>query len=230
MPFRIMEELKKMAAERAVRYIKDGMAIGLGTGSTTRYAIEEIGKLVKEGIKIIGIPTSIKTEKIASRFGISISELDDQIDLTIDGADEVDAKLNLIKGKGGALLREKMVARNSKREIIIVDESKMATILSLPLPIEIAKFGWRATKRRIEELGGKANLRKDKNAPFITDNGNYIIDCDFGEISEPKKLSEKINLIPGVVENGLFINMADEVIIGTRKGIKIKKKKKSKKY
>lgn len=221
-----MEELKKMAAEKAVEYVEDGMILGLGTGSTTRYAIEKIGELVKEGMHIFGIPTSIETEKLASEMGIPLSILEERrIDLTIDGADEVDPNLDLIKGRGGALVREKIVANNSKREIIVVDESKVAEILSSSLPVEVIKFGWRATRRAIQRMGGTPTLREGKDGPFLTDNGNYILDCEFGEIENPEKLSRDINSIPGVIENGLFINMVDEVIIGTREGIKIKRNK-----
>lgn len=213
-----MEELKKMAAIEAVKEIKDGMVVGLGTGSTAKYAILEIGKIVREGIEITGIATSVESERIAKDAGIKIGDINeyDFIDLTIDGADEIDRDLNLIKGGGGALLREKIVANCSKKEIIVVDERKIVDKFSFPLPVEIVKFGWKRTSEKLSKLGFNVNLRRG----FITDNGNYIVDCKYTSLKNLKEIEEKINNIPGVVENGLFIEIADEVIVGTSEGIK----------
>jgi ribose 5-phosphate isomerase A len=215
--------MKKLAAERAVQFIENGMIVGLGTGSTAELAIRKLGGMTKEGLKIQAIPTSMKSKKLASELGIPIIELDDtiEIDVTIDGADEVDSHLNLIKGGGGALTREKIVAYHTKKEIIAVDETKIVKGLGadFPVPVEVTKFAWAATKKTVVELGCTAELRTILGEKFITDNGNYIIDCDFGRIAQPEVLEKDINAIPGVVENGLFINLADLVIVGSRQGI-----------
>jgi ribose 5-phosphate isomerase A len=220
--------MKRMASEKAVEYVEDGMVIGLGTGSTVQYAIRKIGELVKDGLKVTGIPTSLRAKKLAIECGIPIGSLEDypEIDLTIDGADEVDSNLNLIKGGGGALTREKIVAFHSKKEIIVVDESKIVKGLGAdtPLPVEVTKFGWSATKKTLEDMGCTAELRTIVGDVYITDNQNYILDCDFGRIDEPDILEQEINDIPGVVENGLFIGLADEVIVGSKQGIIINEK------
>jgi ribose 5-phosphate isomerase A len=219
-----MEQLKQLAAEKACDLIKDGMIVGLGSGTTVKYAIKKIGKLVKEGLRIKGIPTSIETAELARKEGIPLTDLQKypRIDLTIDGADEVDPKLNLIKGRGGALTREKIVAFNSIREIIVVDETKLVKVLGKTrLPVEVIPPGWFPVKKELESLGAKVQLRKQKGKEFVTDNGNYLLDCQFDVIKNPKELEARINSIPGVVENGLFINLANKVIIGSREGIKI---------
>jgi ribose 5-phosphate isomerase A len=217
------EEMKKQAAEKAVQYIEDGMIIGLGTGSTVEFAIKKIGEMVKEGLKIEGIPTSLKTKRLATDLKIPLIELDDrvEIDLTFDGADEVDSNLNLIKGGGGALTREKIIAYHSKKVIIIVDETKIVKGLGCDsfLPVEVTKFGWSATKKALESLGCTGELRKIMDEAFITDNQNYIIDCDFGKITDPEALEKEINNIPGVLDNGLFIGLADQVIVGSKQGM-----------
>jgi ribose 5-phosphate isomerase A len=217
------EEMKKQAAEKAVQYVEDGMIIGLGTGSTVEFAIKKIGELVEGGLKIKGIPTSLKTKRLATELKIPLIELDEhtEIDVTIDGADEVDSNLNLIKGGGGALTREKIIAYHSKKVIIIVDETKIVKGLGCDsfLPVEITKFGWPATKKALEGLGCTGELRKIMDEAFITDNQNYIIDCDFGKITDPEALEKEINNIPGVLENGLFIGLADEVIVGSKQGM-----------
>ena len=218
------EHLKKIAAEKSIEEVQDGMVVGLGTGSTVYYALLKLGKMVKEGLDIIGIPTSDGTEKIAIQQAIPLSTLTKHptIELTIDGADEVDAHLNLIKGGGAALVREKIIANASKRILIVVDESKVSPVLgtTFALPVEIVRFGWEATQREVDKICQKSELRGGVEDPLITDNGNYILDCNFNRITEPEKIELQLNNIPGVVENGIFVNRADRVIIGTPLGIR----------
>jgi ribose 5-phosphate isomerase A len=216
--------MKKLAGEKAIDHIQDGMIVGLGTGSTIQYTLKKLAEEIKKGLKIQGIPTSMHTKKIAEDLGIPLTKLDEitVIDVTIDGADEVDSNLNLIKGGGGALTREKIVAYQSKKEIIVVDESKVVKGLGadFALPVEVVKYGWRFTKKSLETLGCEAVRREVmKDEPFITDNSNYILDCDFGKIDNPEALEKEINAIPGVVENGLFIGLVDEVIVGSKQGV-----------
>lgn len=217
------EEMKKLAGEKAAGFVKDGMVIGLGTGSTVNYTIKKIGEMVSNGLQIKGIPTSISTKKLAIKYGIPLTNLDEQpiIDLTIDGADEVDSRLNLIKGGGGALTREKIIAHHSKKVIIVIDETKVVKALGIdfPLPVEVTKFGWTLTKKSLEEFGCTVSLRKIMGDPFITDNSNYILDCEFERIVNSEELEKDINIIPGVVENGLFIGLADEIVVGSKQGI-----------
>ncbi|WP_274365902.1 ribose-5-phosphate isomerase RpiA [Paenibacillus thermotolerans] len=214
-------ESKRAIAEKAVEYIRDGMVVGLGTGSTAYWAIQKLGMKTKDGLSIKAIATSITSENLAKELGIpliSMSEIE-QIDITIDGADEVDEEWNLIKGGGGALLREKIVASFSKELIIVIDESKKVNRLGkFPLPVEIVKFGYEVTQKRLSKLGCVPKLRLVGDKPFITDNGNYIVDCSFGSINLPKDLHTTINLIPGVVDNGLFIKLATKVIVGYHDG------------
>lgn len=214
-------DAKRIAAERAVDYIKDGMIVGLGTGSTAYWAIEKLGAKVYEGLNIKAIATSARSEDQAAKLGIGLipfSEID-KIDVTIDGADEVDHDLNLIKGGGGALLREKIVAFASRQLIIVVDERKIVKHLgAFPLPVEVVRFGHEMTIRKLRSLGCNPVLRCDEKGIYITDNGNYIVDCNFKIIDNPLELHNKINSIPGVVDNGLFINMAGRVIIGYKNG------------
>ncbi|SDN70817.1 ribose-5-phosphate isomerase [Paenibacillus sp. yr247] len=214
-------ESKRAAAEKAVEYIQDGMIVGLGTGSTAYWAIQEIGKKINSGLHIKAVATSIHSENLAKELGIHLipfSEIE-EIDVTIDGADEVDDEWNLIKGGGGALLREKIVASSSKQLIIVIDESKIVNRLgNFPLPVEIVKFGYEITLRKLSALGCTPKLRIFENNPFTTDNGNYIIDCDFRSIEQPRELHDEINRITGVVDNGLFVNMAAKVIVGYQDG------------
>lgn len=214
-------ESKRIAAERAVEYISDDMVVGLGTGSTAYWAIQKIGIKVKNGLKIRAVATSVHSENLAKELGIHLipfSEID-EIDITIDGADEVDNEFQLIKGGGGALLREKIVAAASKKLIIVVDESKLViTLGEFPLPIEIVKFGYELTIRKLSKLGCKVMLRMNDDIAYETDNGNYIVDCTFGSIENPLELHNIINLIPGVVDNGLFVNMTRNVIVGYKDG------------
>lgn len=211
-----MSELKRKAAEKAVEFIEDGMTLGLGTGSTTFFAIEAIGTLVRKGYRLRGVPTSIASEEQARKCGIPLVTLDevDGIDLTIDGADEVDQDLNLIKGMGGALLREKIVAYASKQEIIIVDEAKLVETLGTksPLPIEVTRFGHRLTAMNIRSLGCLPEL-KGGEKPFVTDNGNYIYNCRFERIEDPCSLDRKLKSIPGVIETGLFLGLATKAVV-----------------
>ena len=215
--------MKKMAGEKAVEYVEDGMIRGLGTGSTVEYVLKRLGEMVKDGLDIKGIPTSMHTKKIAKECGIPLTDLDEnpEIDLTIDGADEVDPNLNLIKGGGGALTREKIVAYHSKKEIIVIDETKIVKILGVtfPLPVEVLKYGWASTKKSLQEFGCNIELRKIMEEVYITDNANYILDCDFERIDDPEQLEKDLNNVPGVVENGLFVGLADEVIVGSKQGI-----------
>jgi ribose 5-phosphate isomerase A len=216
--------MKRLAAEKACEYIEDGMIVGLGTGSTVRYALNKISEMVDNGLKIKGIPTSIHTKKIARNKMIPLTTLEEnpEIDLTIDGADEVDSELRLIKGGGGALTREKIIAYYSKKVIIVIDETKVVKMLGIDfsLPVEIVQFGLELTKNKLKEFDCNVELRKIMNNPYITDNSNYILDCEFERIPDPEQLEIDINNIPGVVENGLFIGLADEIIVGSKQGIK----------
>ncbi|KFN02184.1 ribose 5-phosphate isomerase A [Bacillus clarus] len=215
--------VKRLAGEYAADFIKDDMKIGLGTGSTVYWTIQKLGQRVKEGLSIQAVPTSNETEQIAKQLSIPLISLNDidTLDLTIDGADEINTDLQLIKGGGGALLREKIVAASSKTLIIISDESKLVTHLgTFPLPIEIVPFAWKQTAKRIESSGCQTNLRIKNNQPFMTDNGNIIIDCIFpNKITNPIKTHEHLKMITGVVETGLFMNMTDKAIIATENGI-----------
>lgn len=214
-------ESKRIAAERAVEYIYDNMVVGLGTGSTAYWAIQKIGMKVQNGLNIRAVATSVHSENLAKELGIPIipfSEID-EIDITIDGADEVNNEFQLIKGGGGALLREKIVAAASKKLIIVVDESKLVNTLGkFPLPIEIVKFGYELTIKKLSILGCNIILRMTDDAAYETDNGNYIVDCTFGSIENPLELHNKIKLILGVVDNGLFVNMTRNVIVGYNDG------------
>jgi ribose 5-phosphate isomerase A len=204
------------------------MVVGLGTGRTANYATVAISKLVSEGMDIIAIPTSDATADFARKLGITLSSLDEHGDIavTIDGADEVDASLNLIKGRGGALVREKIVAASTRREIIVVDEQKMVSRLghTQPVPVEILRFGSKCTMNHLSDLGADAVLRKSGTAPYVTDNGNYIADCKFDRIDDPRRLERDIDSIPGTVECGLFVGIAYAVVVGSEKGAKILKR------
>jgi ribose 5-phosphate isomerase A len=219
---------KKAAAEAAIELVKDGMVVGLGTGSTANYAIEGLGRRVAGGLRIRGVATSKASEELARKVGVPITTLDQvsKVDLTIDGADEVDPRFNLIKGMGGALLREKIVAFASKQEVVIIDDSKLVEVLGAktPLPVEVVPFGHLQTKDALESLGCKASL-KGGSSPFVTDNANLIYECRFAKIEDPEMLEAEIDLIPGVVESGLFIDLATEVVVASVKGVEIRSKK-----
>jgi len=221
------EALKRKAGERAVDFVKSGMVLGLGHGSTTIFALRRIARLLRAGelADIRGIPTSSQVERDAQELGIPLTTLNahKQIDLTIDGADEVDGDLNLIKGGGGALLREKIVAQASLREIIVVDETKLSATLGVkwPLPVEVTPFGWRSQEAFLEWLGARVTLRCiDQGSPFKTDQGNLILDCDFGPLRNPHQLAGRLEARAGVVEHGLFLGLASDVIVGTEAGIR----------
>jgi ribose 5-phosphate isomerase A len=212
---------KQIAGQQAALYVEDGMRIGLGTGSTAYWAIHAIADRVKQGLKIEAIPTSKATEKLARELGIPLTDFSHvkNLNLTIDGADEVDANLQLIKGGGGALFREKLVAAASDQLIIVVDESKEVDVLgAFLLPVEIAVFAWQTTAKRISGIGCTPQLRHKAGQAYITDNGNYILDCHFERITDPAGLNHQLDAIIGVVEHGLFVDMADLVVIGTSGG------------
>ena len=225
-----LSTLKRKAAERAVESIQSGMILGLGTGSTTRFALDFIGQGIKMGRlkNIVGIPSSLQTENQAKEFGIPLTTFDDhpEIDLTIDGADEVDPQLNLIKGGGGALLREKVLAQASRQNIIIVDESKLSSQLGThwPVPVEVIPFAWKPEANYLTSLGATVVLRKKQDVPFTTDQGNFILDCGFGLIPDLKELAMKLNQRAGIVEHGLFLGLATEVIVAGEDGIRCLKR------
>jgi ribose 5-phosphate isomerase A len=221
------DKLKQQAALRAVEYVKDGMTVGLGTGSTAYFVVEGLGARVKDGLKIVGIPTSERTATQARSLGIPLATFAEhpQIDVTIDGADEVErGSLNLIKGLGGALLREKIVAAASRRLVIVVDQEKLVDHLGdhTAVPVEVTQFGWQATASKLVALGAKPELRHaHEDHPFITDGGNYTLDCKFSRIGDDKKLEADINSIVGVVDCGLFIGRASVVVVAATDGIHV---------
>jgi len=216
---------KQRSAEGACEYVKDGMIVGLGTGSTAEFAVKKIGELVRNGLSIRGIPTSDATKILAESEGIPLIDFSETmfIDLTIDGADEIDANLNMIKGGGAALLREKIVASASREEIIIVSVSKLVQQLgAFPLPVEVIPFGWQVVFNQLESLQGNPELRLKQGQPSVTDQGNFIVDCHFRKIENPEQLEQHLNMIPGVVENGLFINLCTRMIMADGENIIIK--------
>ena len=219
--------LKQAAAERAVDFVQSGMVVGLGTGSTAIFATRRIGVLLRQGTlrDVTGFATSKGTEDEARKLAIPLlgNDLPQAIDVTIDGADEVDPQLNLIKGGGGALLREKIVAEASRREVIVVDDSKLSAVLGTrwALPIEVMVFGWRSQARYIEALGGRVVVRQDAaGAPFRTDQGNLILDCAFGPIAQPQELAQRLAARAGIVEHGLFLGLATDLIVAGKDGIR----------
>jgi ribose 5-phosphate isomerase A len=211
----LSEELKRAAAEKALELVQDGMLLGLGSGSTARYFTEGVGRLVERGMTLRAVPTSRKTAELAAANGIPIiTELLGQIDLAVDGADEVDPQLNLIKGRGGALFREKLVAASSKRFIVIVDESKLVKQLGIgALPVEVLPFLWRSTAERLIALGVRLTVRGGEESPFITDNGNLILDVTVeGGIKDAASFGDAVKKTIGVVEHGLFVGLTDTCI------------------
>jgi ribose 5-phosphate isomerase A len=223
--------LKRQAAERALALVQPGMKLGLGSGTTAWHFVDLLGARVAAGLDIVGVPTSERTREQAAALGIRLATLDDepQLDLTVDGADEVDPRLRLIKGGGGALLREKIVAAASTRMVVIVDPTKeVANLGKFPLPIEVVPFGLAATRRHLEKLAadcrltGEMKLRRDAGgATFVTDGGHYILDCAFGSIPDPDTLAHRLDGVPGVVEHGLFIGFAKACIIADAAGTRV---------
>jgi ribose 5-phosphate isomerase A len=226
-----MDELKRQAAGRALEEVRDGMKLGLGTGSTAKHFVELLGEKVRAGMKVIGVPTSEATRADAVRCGIALATLDDidRLDLTVDGADEIDSSLNLIKGGGGALLREKIVAAASDRMIVIADDTKWVDALGrFPLPVEVVPFGLAATRRALAEafakcgVSGQMVVRDGKDGHvFVTDGGHWIVDAHLGRISDASRLANLLSAIPGVVEHGLFIGLASMAVLAGGQGIRV---------
>lgn len=209
---------KLNAARQALALVEDGMCLGLGSGSTASLFLELLGEKVRNGLKVTGVPTSTATETLARRWQIPLVSLNDSpvIDLVIDGADEIDPQHNMIKGGGGALLREKVVAAAAERRVYIADDSKLVSSLgAFPLPVEVVQFAWKLLVRKLEKFGGEVRRRElSDGSPFTTDEGNFILDCRFGAIDDPAALAAQLSSVPGVMEHGLFVGFADEIIVG----------------
>ena len=221
----VQKQYKEAAAQAAALQVQEGMIVGLGSGTTAALVVEAVGKRLREGLHIIAIPTSEQTAQQARSLSIPLSTLGEHrsIDLTIDGADEVElGTLNLIKGRGGALLREKIVASASARFVIVVDENKLVTHLGTrdAVPAEVIPFGWQVTAERLRDLGATPSLRmRPDGQPFVTDGGHYILDCVFGEIASPMDLDTRLDRVVGLVEHGLFVGMTSQVIVGGASGV-----------
>src|SRR4030095_13478235 len=209
---------KELAGRASARFVNDGNIVGLGTGTTAVHAVHAIADRVKSGVKILGVPTSVRTGELARSLGIPLTTLDEyqEIDVTIDGADEIDPRLCLIKGGGGALLREKIIASASRKMVVIADSTKLVPVLGkFPLPVEVIGFAQVVVAKKIERLGAEVDLRKDASGKvYITDEGHHILDCKFGEIPDPPALGRMLDDIPGVVEHGLFIRLASVALVG----------------
>ncbi|OQW36757.1 MAG: ribose 5-phosphate isomerase A [Nitrospira sp. SG-bin1] len=219
-----LDRLKQEAALRAVEFVHDGMVVGLGTGSTAKHMVLALGEKVRRGMKLRGVPTSAETAALARQAGIPLIDTENrwEIDVAIDGADQVDRDFNLIKGGGGALLKEKIVAASAKQFIVMVDHTKQVAVLggSFPLPIEVIPFGWGSTAREIESLTkSRVVLRERNGVPFRTEAGNLIVDAHIDRIERPGELETALNLIPGVVETGLFVGRTNVLIVGTPQGV-----------
>jgi len=219
----IRDQEKQAAAREAVKLVEPGSIVGLGSGSTATYAVRFVAERVRQGLEITAMPTSLKTKQLAEQLGIPLTTLEahHQIDIDIDGADEIDPHLNLIKGGGGALLREKIIASASKRFVVVAESAKLVPCLGkFPLPVEVIPFAQPIVKTRIEALGAKVSLRQFAYGnPYVTDEGHHILDCTFGRIDDPPRLSRKLHEIPGVVEHGLFIGMAELALVGKDDGV-----------
>ena len=218
------DEEKRQTGIAAADGVRSGMRLGLGSGTTVFFFLEELGRRVKAGLNVVGIPTSERTAATARDFGIPLATFDQmqELDLAVDGADEVDPALNLIKGHGGALLREKIIAMAARRLVIVVDSSKVSDALGthMTLPVEVVPFASALAKRRLESLGGSPELRYSAaGQPFVTDNGNWILDCRFPSMADAPRLEAEINRLPGVMDNGLFIGLASEVLVARHGGI-----------
>ncbi len=225
-----IERYKRQAAERAMAEVRPGMRLGLGTGSTARHFVDLLGEAVGRGLDVLGVPTSEATRRQAEGVGIALTTLDDcpELDLVIDGADEVDGALRLIKGGGGALLREKIVAASAKRMVVIADSSKRVERLgAFPLPVEVVPFGLASTRKRLTEgctalgLTGAIALRRTGDGVFVTDGGHYILDCAFGAIADPVTLAARLGELPGVVDHGLFLGLASTAVIAGPDGVEV---------
>jgi ribose 5-phosphate isomerase A len=229
------DELKDSAALSALDFVQDGMRLGLGSGSTAARFVEVLGRKVAQGLQVLCVPTSEATRAQAVRLGIPLTTLDEtpHLHLTVDGTDEIDDQLRMIKGGGGALLREKIVATASDQVVIVADASKLVERLGkFPLPVEVVRFGVTATRKLVEAIAaqagceGEIGLRRDKNSePFVTDQGNLILDCAFGHIPEPEVLAFALKRVPGVVEHGLFLGVADAAILAGETGVQVLRSK-----
>jgi ribose 5-phosphate isomerase A len=220
------DHLKRAAAERAVEFVENGMIVGLGTGSTAAFVIEHLAARIAQGLSVVAIPTSEHTAQTAGRLGIPLASFAQhrRLDLAIDGADEVErASLNLIKGHGGALLREKIVAAAAERFIVVVDDEKLVDRLGAqaPIPVEVVQFGWQVTAAALEKLDGNHELRHTDGRTFVTDGGNFILDCHFCLIDDPERIERLINMTVGVVENGLFIGRSSAVVVASERGVEV---------
>lgn len=218
------ERMKQLAGQHAAQEVQDGMVLGLGTGTTVYYFLQELGRMVRQGLRIAGVPTSVQTTQLATQLAIPLTTLEDHpaLDLAVDGADEVDDDLNLIKGAGGALLREKIVAASAARFLVVVDDSKIVQQLGAraSLPIEVVPFGTTAALRALEGLGARVTLRRGaEGQTWVSDNGNSILDCHFGPIADPVALQQQLLAIPAVIDSGLFLGLTDTVLIGHAAGV-----------
>jgi ribose 5-phosphate isomerase A len=217
-----VEGYKKAAAERALQLVSPGMLLGLGTGSTAGYFIQGLGSLVRDGLEVRAVATSLESEKMAEASRIKLVHFTDRpIDLAVDGADQIDPERNCLKGRGGAMLREKIVARSSRRFVLIADQAKLVDGLHGPVPVEVLPFLWEATARSLTEIGGSAAQRVTGNRPFVTDNGNIVLDVAFPSLENPADLAARIQAIPGVLGHGLFLQMASAAIVAGPSGIRI---------
>ncbi|WP_130859372.1 ribose-5-phosphate isomerase RpiA [Gracilibacillus phocaeensis] len=225
----IVKNDKQTAAEAAIDYIKDGMIVGLGSGSTVNYMIEALAERIqREGLSIQTIPASKKSEQLATELGVPLTSFSEykRVDIAIDGADEVDSDFQLLKGGGGSLVREKLIAAAADYFVVIVDQSKLVRQLgAFPLPVEVVPFAWKVTEQHIQQLGCRTSRRYQGDHVFVSDNGNYIIDCSFEQITEPSELHQQLKTLTGVVDTGLFLNMADEVIAAEHGKLHIRKRK-----
>jgi ribose 5-phosphate isomerase A len=222
------DKQKEAAARASLQFVHDGDVVGLGSGSTATYLVRLLSERVQAGLKIQAIPTSRQTQELAATLGIPLTSFDhrQQIDVTIDGADEIDPRLQLIKGGGGALLHEKIVASASKQMVVVADATKQVQVLgAFPLPVEVVAFAQALIKKKIEALGASVALRQANGDVFVTDEGHHILDCSFGQIPDPAALAGKLNAIPGIVEHGLFVDMASVALIATpEKVIELRRK------
>ena len=222
------DALKQRVAEYAAGLVQDGMKVGLGHGTTSTLMVRTLAKRAQEGLRFLGVPASEMIGKLATSLGLRIAGIDEEpdLDMAIDGADEVDPRLQLIKGGGGALLREKIVASAARQFVVIVDQSKLVPLLGTkwPVPVEVVPFGWVRTQRALHDLGADAVRRRSGADPYLTDGGHFILDCRFAPIADPAALAGAIKTITGVVEHGLFVDMASMVIVGTPEGIEVLRK------